>query len=372
METIHVKFDELIAMDSEHDCFEPVTNSFNNNDSSAEFTSTLSKEDLDILFDTTLSSSTIIENQEAPPLVSSLEEQISPISTADAFESVQEDSVDFDGNTLITPYDSSTFKDAKSSSIATDPSNMHEFNQVQPSTHTWTKAHPLEQVIGDPSKPVTMRSRLHIDTKVCVRMFIAYDAHKNFTIFQLDIKTSFLNGPLKEEVYVSQPDDFVDLDLSDPVYKLKKALYGLKQALRAWYDKLSSFLIEHHFTKDILKKHGMDEYDTMSTPIATTRLDADLQGTPTNQRKYHSMIRGLMYLTASRPDIAFFAFTYNMGLWYSKDSGFKLIAYSVADHAGCHDDCKSTPIGLQFLGENLVSWISKKQNCTTMSIAEFE
>ncbi|GJW07908.1 retrovirus-related pol polyprotein from transposon TNT 1-94 [Tanacetum coccineum] len=81
-----------------------------------------------------------------------------------------------------------------------------------------------------------------MDRLEAVRMFIAYATHKNFTIFQMDVKTAFLNGPLKE-------DGFVDPDFPDHVYKLKKALYGLKQAPRAWYDKLSSFLIENHFTK---------------------------------------------------------------------------------------------------------------------------
>ncbi|GKD40156.1 hypothetical protein Tco_1260363 [Tanacetum coccineum] len=113
----------------------------------------------------------------------------------------------------------------------------------------------------------------------------------------------------------------------------------------------------------------------MSTPMVTERLDADLQGTPTDQTTYRRMIGGLMYLTASRPNIAFATFvcaryqarptvkhlkevkrifrylrqSYNMGLWYPKDSGFELIAYSDADHAGCKDDCKSTSGGLQFL-----------------------
>nr|GEV17810.1 putative Gag-Pol polyprotein [Tanacetum cinerariifolium] len=76
------------------------------------------------------------------------------------------------------------------------------------------------------------------------------DDYSRFTL--MDVKTAFLNGPLKEEVYVSQPDGFVDPDFPDHVYKLKKALYGLKQAPRAWYDKLSSFPIEHHFTKVIM------------------------------------------------------------------------------------------------------------------------
>ncbi|GKC78287.1 retrovirus-related pol polyprotein from transposon TNT 1-94, partial [Tanacetum coccineum] len=155
-----------------------------------------------------------------------------------------------------------------------------------------------------------------------IRMFIAYVAHKNITIFQMDVKMTFRNGPLKEEVYVSQPEGFIDLEFPDHIYRLKKALYGLKQAPRAWYDKLSSFLIEHGFTKgiidptlftrrhgeDILLKHGLDECVSMSTPMATERLDTDLQGTPIDQTTYRRMIGGLIYLTASRPGIVFATF----------------------------------------------------------------
>nr|GEW34437.1 retrovirus-related Pol polyprotein from transposon TNT 1-94 [Tanacetum cinerariifolium] len=187
-----------------------------------------------------------------------------------------------------------------------------------------------------------------------VRIFIAYVVHKNITIIQMDVKTTFLNGPLKEEVYVSQHEGFIDSKFPNHIYRLKKALYGLKQVPRAWYDKLSSFLIEHGFTKDfskrfanimknnfemsmmgklkfflglqvhqspcgifisqsqyaieLLKKHGLDECVLMSTPMATERLDADLQGTPTDQTTYRQMIGGLMYLTASHPDIAYATF----------------------------------------------------------------
>nr|GFB43182.1 Gag-Pol polyprotein [Tanacetum cinerariifolium] len=127
-----------------------------------------------------------------------------------------------------------------------------------------------------------------------VRLFIAYAVHKSFTVYQMDVKTTFLYGPLKEEVYVNQPDGFVDPYHPDKVYRLKKALYGLKQAPRAWYDELSKFLLSKGFTKD-------------------------------------------------------------------------------SDHAGCLDSRKSTSGGIQFLGgDKLVSWSSKKQDCTLMSFAEAE
>nr|GEZ46408.1 copia protein [Tanacetum cinerariifolium] len=94
-----------------------------------------------------------------------------------------------------------------------------------------------------------------------VRLFIAYAAHKSFTVYQMDVKTSFLYGPLKEEVYVNQPDGFVDPYHPDKVYGLKKALYGLKQAPRA----------------------------CIGTPMATKYLDADFRGTPVHQTKYRTI-----------------------------------------------------------------------------------
>nr|GEV68584.1 reverse transcriptase domain-containing protein [Tanacetum cinerariifolium] len=134
-----------------------------------------------------------------------------------------------------------------------------------------------------------------------------------FNRLQMDVKTAFLNGPLKEEVYVAQPDGFVDPDHPEKVYRLRKALYGLKQAPKAWYDELSKFLISKGFTKGQI----------IGTPMATkTKLGADLSENPVDQTDYHSKIGSLMYLTSSRPD---------------------------ADHAGCIDSCKSTSGGIQFL-----------------------
>ncbi|GJV49839.1 retrovirus-related pol polyprotein from transposon TNT 1-94 [Tanacetum coccineum] len=192
---------------------------------------------------------------------------------------------------------------------------------------------------------------------------VAYVAHKSFPIYQMDVKTEFLNGPLNEEVYVAQPDGFVDPGHPEKVYRLRKALYGLKQAPRAWYDELSKFLISKGFTKG----------QSIGTPMATKpKLDADLSGEPVDQTDYRSKIGSLMYLTSSRPDIVQAVCTINMGLWYPKDSGFELTAFSDADHAGCVDTRKSTSGGIQFLGDKLVSWILKKQDCTAMSSAEAE
>ncbi|GKB65851.1 retrovirus-related pol polyprotein from transposon TNT 1-94 [Tanacetum coccineum] len=134
---------------------------------------------------------------------------------------------------------------------------MHEFHQQHRYTDKSTKNHLIEQVIGDPLKPVQTRNRLQTDAELCMYALIfkrldvweLVPLPEGRLVIKMDVKTVFLNGPLKEEVFVSQPDGFIDLDFPNHVYRLKKAMYGLKQAPRAWYDKLSSFLLEHHFTK---------------------------------------------------------------------------------------------------------------------------
>nr|GEX30802.1 retrovirus-related Pol polyprotein from transposon TNT 1-94 [Tanacetum cinerariifolium] len=124
----------------------------------------------------------------------------------------------------------------ETSSYHVDSSNMHTFYQHHPSEHRWTKDHPLEQVIRNPSQSVRTRRQLESDVKMCM-----------FSL-TMDVKTTFLYGHLKEEVYLNQPDGFVDTYYPDKVYRLKKALYGLKQALRAWYDELSNFLVSKGFS----------------------------------------------------------------------------------------------------------------------------
>ncbi|GKD16294.1 retrovirus-related pol polyprotein from transposon TNT 1-94, partial [Tanacetum coccineum] len=139
-----------------------------------------------------------------------------------------------------------------------------------------------------------------------IRIFITNAASKNMTVYQMDVKTAFLNDELKEEVYVSQPEGFIDPECPQHVYRLKKALYGLKQAPRAWYDTLSKFLLAQGFSKGVVDPTLFTKFDLhKSDPVDTsmverTKLDEDLSGTPVDQTKYRSMIGSLMYLTASR------------------------------------------------------------------------
>nr|GEW93600.1 retrovirus-related Pol polyprotein from transposon TNT 1-94 [Tanacetum cinerariifolium] len=117
-----------------------------------------------------------------------------------------------------------------------------------------------------------------------IRIFIANAASKNMTIYQMDVKTAFLNGELKEEIYVSQPEGFVDPDHPTHVYRLKKTLYGLNKAPRAW----------------------MDSCDSVDTPMVDRlKLVEDPFGIPVDQTRSRSMVSSLMYLTASRPDHVF-------------------------------------------------------------------
>nr|GEW43059.1 hypothetical protein [Tanacetum cinerariifolium] len=234
-----------------------------------------------------------------------------------------------------------------------------------------------------------------------IQIFLAYAAHKNMVVYQMDVKTAFLNGNLREDVYVSQPDGFVDTDNPNHVYKLKKALYGLKQAMSAWYDMLSLFLLSQDFSKglvdptlfirkngnDLLLKYGFESCDPVDTPmVEKSKLDEDKEGKAVDPSHYHGMIGTLLYLTASRPDLQFaicmcaryqarptekyvhtvkriFRYlcgTVHRGLWYPKDSSIALTAFADADHASCQDTRRSTSGSVQFLGERLISWSSKR------------
>nr|GEY79502.1 copia protein [Tanacetum cinerariifolium] len=218
METIHVKLDELTTMDFEHDCLEPKLQRFNNINSSAEPMNTPSKEDLKNLFG--LMFEEYIGKKSSD----------TPINFATQSTQLHEDL-------------------PSTSSISVEE---HEKNKcdaenivVRNKTRIVAKGYRHEEGINFEV------SFAPVSRFEAVQMFNAYVPHKNITIFQMDVKKDFLNGPLKEAVYVSQPEGFIDSEFPNHVYRLKKALYDLKQAPRAWYDKLSFFLIEHGFTKDV-------------------------------------------------------------------------------------------------------------------------
>nr|GFC11850.1 retrovirus-related Pol polyprotein from transposon TNT 1-94 [Tanacetum cinerariifolium] len=173
-----------------------------------------------------------------------------------------------------------------------------------------------------------------------IRIFLAYDAHKNMVVYHMDVKTAFLNGNLREEVYVSQPDGFVDQDNPNHVYKLKKALYGLNQAPRAWYDMLSSFLISQDFSKGSVDPTLFICRNVDTLMVEKSKLDEDKEGKAIDPSHY----RGSAYRkahTCSKKDLLIIRGTVNWGLWYPKDSSVALTAFVDADHAGCQDTRRS-------------------------------
>ncbi|GJY43193.1 putative ribonuclease H-like domain-containing protein [Tanacetum coccineum] len=254
-----------------------------------------------------------------------------------------------------------------------------------------------------------------------IMLFLAYASFMGFIVYQIDVKSAFLYGTIEEEVYIYQPPGFEDPHFLDKVYKVEKDLYGLHQAPRAWYETLSTYLIENRFRRgtidktlfikkdkgDILlvqvyvddiifgstKKSLYDEFKGLmhnrfqmsnmgeltfflglqvqqkedgifisqekyvakilkkfdfsiikkaSTPIETNKaLVKDEEAEAVNVHLYRSMIRSLMYLTTSRPDIIYLKGQPKLGLWYPKDSPFDLEVFSDSDYAGASIDRKS-------------------------------
>ncbi|GJT20234.1 retrovirus-related pol polyprotein from transposon TNT 1-94 [Tanacetum coccineum] len=226
-----------------------------------------------------------------------------------------------------------------------------------------------------------------------IRLFLAYASFKDFMVYQMDVKSAFLYGKIEEEVYVCQPPGFEDLDFPDKVYKVEKALYGLHQAPRAWYETLSTYLLDNGFQRgkidktlfirrdkglqvkqkedeifisqdkyvtEILKKFGFTDVKTASTPMETQKpLLKDEDSKEVDVHLYRSMIGSLMYLTSSRADIIF-----AVCLWYPKDLPFDLVAYTDSDYAGASLDRKSTTREVEYVAASSccgqVLWIQNQ------------
>ncbi|GJX96077.1 retrovirus-related pol polyprotein from transposon TNT 1-94 [Tanacetum coccineum] len=394
----------------------------------------------------------------------------------------------FDDNTFVNPFATpSTSAVESSSSQYVDPSNMHTFYQPYPHEYQWTKDHPLtmepknvNEAMTDPAWIESMQEELlqfqkadFIRNKTrlvvrgycqeegidfeesfalvtrmeAIRIFLAYAAHKSFTVFQMDVKTAFLHvkegiiwdkarttstfllqnhffkGTIDPTLFIRCFDDdilVVQVYVDDIIFgsthprytqlfsdlmksRFEMSLMGEMTfflGLQVNQSPCGIFINQSKYVLEILKKYGMESCDPVGTPMEIKdKLDPDLQAVLlVDAMKYRSMIGALMYLTSSRPDIVhatclcaryqakptekhlkevkrifrYLRGTVNTGLWYTKDSGFELTGFSDADYAGCKDTFKSTSGGAQFLGEKLVSWSSKKQDCTALSTAEAE
>ncbi|GJR09677.1 retrovirus-related pol polyprotein from transposon TNT 1-94 [Tanacetum coccineum] len=489
IETIHVDFDELTVMASEHSSLGPALHEITpatissrlvlNPHPSTPFVPP-SRTNWDILFQllfdelfnpppsvdflapkviapidevvapepvvsTSTPSSTIVD-QDAPSPSNS---QTTPKTPPPVIPSnVEEDNHDIEvahmGNDLHFGVPILKFSSDQPSSSDTIYTIVHPDHQISEHNSKWTKDHPLENIISELARPVSTQLQLYKQALFCyydafltavepktykdaltqalargyrqeegidfeesfalvarleaIIIFLAFAAHMNMVVYQIDAKTAFLNGNLREEVYFSQPDGFVDKDNLNNVYKLKKALYGLKQAPRAWYDMLSSFLISQDFSKGLvdptlfIRREGKElllvqiYVDDIIFAASTPEL-CDLFAKIMCSKFKMSMMGKISFflglqisqssayrkaLKCSKKDLLVSKRIIHQGLWYPNDSLIALTAFADADHVGCQDTRRSTSGSMQLLGDRLVSWSSKRQKSAAISSTEAE
>ncbi|GJT36531.1 copia protein [Tanacetum coccineum] len=237
--------------------------------------------------DSSSTSSIFDDAHEAPPVVTTSDEQTSPISLTEADEFNQEDSADFDVNAKFVPYNPPSREEIESSTTALEPSNVQNCHQVQPSTHIWTKYYPLDQVIGDPSKPVMTRQRLHIDSEVCMYALI---------VSTIELKN------IKEAMADHKGKNIITLKW-------------------LWKNKCDAEnIVVRNKTRLVAKGYKQEEgidFEESFAHVARLEvvrmLDADLHGTPTDQMSLSSSLIG---------------------------------GITDADNEGCNDDCISTSGGI--------------------------
>ncbi|GJW21821.1 retrovirus-related pol polyprotein from transposon TNT 1-94 [Tanacetum coccineum] len=189
-----------------------------------------------------------------------------------------------------------------------------------------------------------------------IRIFLAFATYMNFKVYQIDVKSAFLNGKLIKEVYVKQPPGFESSEFPDYVCKLDKALYGLKQAPKAcMMGELTYFLglqikkdekgisiCQEQYIRNLLKKYKISNSSLVKTPIVPpNNLDPDLAGKPSNPKE--------SLLTAVKRILKYLKGTPTLGLCYPKCLGFDLKGYSDSDYAWCNKDRKSTSAKAEYV-----------------------
>nr|GEY79594.1 hypothetical protein [Tanacetum cinerariifolium] len=415
VEAIHVDFDELTAMASEQSSSGPALNDMTpatislglvQKPSSSTPYVPPSRNDWDLLFqpmfDELLNPPPSVDHQ-APEVIALIADVIPPVQAKSTGspsstivdqdapspsksqttpetqssvipQDVEEDIYDIEvvhiGNDPLFGVPIPEVTSAQSSLTVSPHKIVQSDHQIPQHNSKWTKDHPLDNIIGQLSRPVSTQLQLHEQALFCyydafltsiykvkldelggilknkahlvargyrqeegidfeesfapvvrlkvIWIFLIYAAHKNMVVYQMDVKTAFLNGNLREEVYVSQPDRGIFINQS-------------KHALES------------------LKKHGFKSCDPLDTPmVEKSKLDEDKEGKAVDPSHYHGMIGTLLYLTASRPATK------------KHDSSVALTAFANTDHVGCQDTRRSTSGSLQFLGERLISWSSKR------------
>ncbi|GJU17715.1 retrovirus-related pol polyprotein from transposon TNT 1-94 [Tanacetum coccineum] len=238
-----------------------------------------------------------------------------------------------------------------------------------------------------------------------IRIFLAFATHMNMVVYQMDVKTVFLNGNLREEVYVSQPNGFVDPDnpnhrddkeiilvqiyvddiifaastpeLCDLFAKSMCSKYNMSMmgkisfflGLQISQSSRGIFISKSKYALESLKKYGFDSCDPVDTPmVEKSKLDEDKEGKAIDPSHYRGMIGTLLYLTTSRPNVQF---AICMCARY-QDSSITLTAFANADHASYQDTRRSTSGSMQFLGDRLISWSSKRQKSAAISSTKAE
>nr|GEV10246.1 retrotransposon protein, putative, unclassified [Tanacetum cinerariifolium] len=445
VETIHVDFDELTAMASEQSSSGPTLNKMSPRtissglvQKSSPSTSYVppSRNDSNLLFqpmfDELLNPPPSVVNQ-APEVISPIAEVIPPVHV-DSTGSPSSTTVDQDapspthmGNdplfgvpipevtsaqsSLTASPHSITYKEALTQScwIEAMQEELNDFEHLE----AWELVPRPDQVMVITLKWIYKgidfeESFASVSRLEAIQIFLAYVAHKNMVVYQMDVKTAFLNGNLREEVYVSQPDGFVDPD--NPNHVLLQRFSGSNIIHQEEWHRITSglqisqsprgiFINQSKYALESLKKYSFESCDPVDTlMVDKSKLDEDKEGKAVDPSHYHDMIGTLLYLTASRPDLQFaicmcaryqarpiekhvhavkriFRYlhgTIHPGLWYPKDSSVALTAFADADHAGCQDTRRSTSGSVQFLGERLISWSSKRQKSAAIFSMEAE
>nr|GEY72645.1 retrovirus-related Pol polyprotein from transposon TNT 1-94 [Tanacetum cinerariifolium] len=340
IETIHVDFDELTAMASEPSSSGPV---------------------LHEMTPATISSGLVPKPTSSTPFVPSVDppapEVIAPIDE------------------VVTPELAESTGLPSSTTVDQDAPSLSK-SQTTPETQPPVIPHDVEEDNHDIEVAHIGNDSLF----EAIRIFPAYAAHKNMVVYQMDVKIVFLNGNLREEVYISQPDGFVDQDNPNHVYKLKKALYGLKQAPRVWYDMLSSLLISQDFSKGSwIYKVKLDELGGILKNKACLVARGYCQEEGIDFEESFALVARLEAIRifpayAAHKNMVVYQMDVKIvflnGNLREEDSSVVLTAFAYVNHAGCQDTRRITSGSLQFLGDRLISWSSKRQMSATISSTE--